>query len=351
VFVGSLPFSTYIYAEATWTQGAEDWLGSHVRMFDSWGGSVPKLVPDNLKTGISHASFYDPAINRSYLELARHYGIGVVPTRVRKPRDKPLAENAVQQVERWVLAPLRNRVFFSLDDLNRAIHQGVAALNDRPLSADSTMTRARLFEAHEKPLLKTLPLEPFEIGRWCRHKVPPDYHVVIEGVAYSVPFRLIGKTVDVHRTASLVSIFHKAERVASHARRRVEPGTVRLAVTLDEHRPANHRAVLRLTPEAVRATITTLGGAVAVLAELIFRDAEHPEQAARQVAGLMRLGTRYGTAALQAAAAAALDANVQSYRYVRQWLASGQITDPMSPADPPGGAGLHQNVRGSTYYH
>ena len=177
VFVGSLPFSTHIYAEATWTQGAEatwtqgaeatwtqgaeatwtqgaeDWLASHVRMFDTWGGSVPKLVPDNLKTGISHASFYDPAINRSYLELARHYGIGVVPARVRKPRDKPLAENAVQQVERWVLAPLRNRVFLSLDDLNRAIRQGLAALNDRPLSADSTLTRAKLFEAHEKPLL------------------------------------------------------------------------------------------------------------------------------------------------------------------------------------------------------
>jgi len=352
VFVGSLPFSTYIYAEATWTQGAEEWLGSHVRMFETWGGSVPKLVPDNLKTGISHASFYDPAINRSYLELARHYGIGVVPARVRKPRDKPLAENAVQQVERWVLAPLRNRVFLSLDELNRAIRHGLAALNDRPLSANSTLSRAKLFEAHEKPLLKALPPEPFEIGRWCRHKVPPDYHVVIEGVAYSVPYRLIGKTVDVHRTASLVSIFHQAERVASHARRIAEPATMRLAVTLDEHRPASHRAVLRLSPEAVRAAITAFGGAVAVLAELIFQDADHPEQAARQVAGLIRLGARYGTAALQAAAAAALSANVRSYRYVRQWLASGPMTELMSAADPPGGgAGLHQNVRGSTYYH
>jgi transposase len=352
VFVGSLPFSTAIYAEASWTQGTEDWLGSHVRMFDSWGGSVPKLVPDNLKTGISHASFYDPAINRSYLEFARHYGIGVVPARVRKPRDKPLAENAVQQVERWVLAPLRNRVFFSLDDLNRAIRQGVAALNDRPLSADSTLTRARLFEAHEKPLLQALPSEPFEIGRWYRYKVPSDYHVVIEGVAYSVPYRLIGKSVDVHRTASLVSIFHKGERVASHARRLAEPGMVRLAVSLDEHRPASHRAVLRLSPEAVRATITAFGGAVAALADMIFQDADHPEQAARQVAGLMRLGACYGTTALQAAAAAALSANVRSYRYVRQWLASGQMTGPTSSAEQPGGgAGLHHNVRGSTYYH
>jgi hypothetical protein len=207
-------------------------------------------------------------------------------------------------------------------------------LNDRPLSADSTLTRARLFEAHEKPLLQALPSEPFEIGRWYRYKVPSDYHVVIEGVAYSVPYRLIGKTVDVHRTASLVSIFHKAERVASHARRIAEPGTVRLAVSLDEHRPASHRAVLRLSPEAVQATITAFGGAVAALADLI------------------RLGACYGTAALQVAAAAALSANVRSYRYVRQWLASGQMTGPTSSADQPGGgAGLHQNVRGSTYYH
>lgn len=155
-----------------------------------------------------------------------------------------------------------------------------------------------------------------------------------------------------HRTASLVSIFHRAERVASHARRLTEPGTVRLAVTLDEHRPANHRAVLRLSPEAVRETITDFGGAVATLAELIFQDADHPEQAARQVAGLIGLGARYGTAALQAAAAATLSANVRSYRYVRRWLASGQMIEPMSAADQPGtGAGLHPNVRGSTYYH
>lgn len=194
--------------------------------------------------------------------------------------------------------------------------------------------------------------EPFEIGRWFRHKVPPDYHVVIEGVAYSVPYRLIGKTVDVHRTASLISIFHKAERVASHARRVAESATVRLAVSLDEHRPASHRAVMRLNPETVRATISAFGGAVAVLVERIFQDADHPEQAARQVAGLIRLGARYGTAALQDAAAAVLSANVRSYRYVRQWLASGLTSEAMSANDPPGGgAGLHQNVRGSTYYH
>ena len=123
------------------------------------GAARPKLVPDNLKTGVTHASFYDPVLNRSYLELARHYGIGVVPARVRRPRDKPLAENGVQQVERWVLAPLRNRTFFSLDELNAAMAEKLSDLNARPLSADKTLTRAKLFEEREKPLLKGLPAE------------------------------------------------------------------------------------------------------------------------------------------------------------------------------------------------
>ena len=136
------------------------------------GRLVPKLVPDNLKTGVTHASFYDPVLNRSYLELARHYGIGVVPARVRRPRDKPLAENGVQQVERWVLAPLRNRTFFSLDELNAAMAETQRS-NARPLSADKTLTRAKLFEEHEKPLLKALPAEPFVVGRWERYKLAP----------------------------------------------------------------------------------------------------------------------------------------------------------------------------------
>ena len=185
---------------------------------------MPKLVPDNLKTGITHASFYDPVVNRSYQELARHYGIGVVPTRVRRPRDKASAEKGVQVVEPWVLAALRNRMFFTLDEANAAMAEAVAAVNARPLTTNRTLTRRRLFEEQEKPLLKPLPAEPFVIGRWYRYKLAPDYHVSIEGVAYSVPFRLIGKHVDVFSTVSLVSIFHQGQRVAAHPARRPNRG-------------------------------------------------------------------------------------------------------------------------------
>src|SRR4051794_9721465 len=277
VFVGCLPFSGYLYAEAT--QTAEDWLASHVRLFSHLDGVVPKLVPDNLK--ITHASFYDPVVNRSYHELARHYGTGVVPTRVRRPRDKASAEKGVQVVETRVLAALRNRVFFTLDQANAAIRELIAAVNARPLTTARTLTRRRLFEEQEKPRLKPLPAEPFVIGRWSRYKLAPDYHVSIAGVAYSAPYRLIGRHVDVFCTVSLVSIFHKGQRVAAHARQDAGPG--RATVTLDEHRPPNHRAAVLLTPETIRAEAAGLGGALGLLADRIFADADHPDQAARQV--------------------------------------------------------------------
>jgi transposase len=346
VFVGCLPFSGYLYAEATWTQTAEDWLASHVRMFTHLDGVVPKLVPDNLKTGITHASFYDPVVNRSYHELARHYGIGVVPTRVRRPRDKASAEKGVQVVETRVLAALRNRVFFTLDEANAAIRELIAAVNTRPLTTARTLTRRMLFEEQEKPLLKPLPAEPFVIGRWSRYKLAPDYHVSIEGVAYSAPYRLIGRPVDVFCTVSLVSIFHKGQRVAAHVRQ--DAGAGRATVTLEEHRPPHHRAAAQVTPEAIRAEAAGLGGALVLLAERIFADADHPDQAARQVAGLLRLGRMHGTGALQAAATAALSANVRSYRFVEHLLARGRVDALEDPAD---GVGSHANLRGPAYYH
>ncbi|MFZ1107577.1 MAG: hypothetical protein WAN43_04420 [Rhodomicrobium sp.] len=255
----------------------------------------------------------------------------------------------MQQVERWVLAPLRNRTFFSLDELNAAMAEKLSDLNARPLSADKTLSRAKLFLESEKPLLKGLPAEPFVVGRWERYKLGPDYHVRIDGVAYSAPFGLIGKPVDVHCTASLIGIFHQGERVASHPRSRQTPGLLRPAVTLDEHRPPQHRSAARLTPEAVRERAAAMGEALTALSNKIFLAADHPEQAARQVAGLIALGEKFGADALQTAVIAALSANVHSYAYVRQWLASGRKVFTEAPASPR--AGPHQNVRGPAYYH
>src|SRR4051794_26357090 len=145
IFVACLPYSGYIYAEVTWTQQSEDWLASHVRLLEHLQGVPARLVPDNLKVGVSHASFYDPAINPGYHDLAQHYRLAVVPARVRRPRDKAAAENAVLQVERHVLAPLRDEIFGTLDAANGAIRTKLTALNAAPLSGRPGTSRARLF--------------------------------------------------------------------------------------------------------------------------------------------------------------------------------------------------------------
>jgi transposase len=166
IFVACLPFSGLIYAEASWTQQVEDWLACHVRAFSYLGGVAGALVPDNLKSGVTRANFFDPVLNVSYYELARHYGTAILPTRVRKPKDKPAVENAVLQVERWILAPLRHRTFVSLAELNAAIVPLREALNNRPLSPPRQGTRRSVFEAEERALLRPLPADPYVVGQW-----------------------------------------------------------------------------------------------------------------------------------------------------------------------------------------
>jgi transposase len=346
VFTACLPYSGYLFAEATWTQASEDWLASHVRLFAHLGGVPGKLVPDNLKTGITHASFFDPVVNRDYLDLAQHYTVAVVPTRTRRPRDKASVENGVLQVERRVLAPLRHRTFGSLEEANRAIATQLALVNAEPLSMNRAASRLSLFRDEEQAALRPLPPEPFVIGRWSRLKVPPDYHVGVDGVAYSVPFRLIGQRVDIHRTPTLVSIFHDGVRVAAHARQQASGRGA--AVTLDEHRPPHHRAAARLTPEALQAAAQAIGPATGLLVERLFARADHVDQAIRAAQGVVKLGQVYGPAMLEAAAEAALAANVVSYRFVAALLRRGAIPPPEPAA---GGAGTHGNVRGPGYYH
>jgi transposase len=195
IFVACLPFSGLIYAEATWTQRVEDWLSSHVRAFTAIGGVAAALVPDNLKSGVTRANFFDPVLNASYYELARHYGTAVLPARPRKPRDKPAVENAVLQVERWILAPLRHRTFFGLDELNAAIAPLCEALNNRPLSPPREGTRRSVFEAEERALLRPLPAGPYVVGQWdlCR-AVGADYPSTAITTRCPVPWRTPGST-------------------------------------------------------------------------------------------------------------------------------------------------------------
>ncbi len=348
VFEAVLPYSGYLFADVTWSQQSADWLASHVRLFEHLDGIPSRLVPDNLKVGVSHASFYDPAINTGYHELARHYDTAVVPTRVRKPRDKPAVENGVLQAERRVLAVLRDRVFATLAEARAAVVELVRQVNDDPLTSQPSTTRRELFTTIERPTLKALPPAAFVIGSWARFKVPESYHVTVEGMAYSVPYRLIGATVDVHAGPEVIQIFHRNKRAACHRRQAPsgDPRSGRDRVTLDAHKPSNHKAVERYTPARVAEEMAAIGPAAAAIYARIQADADHDVQAARQGRGLIRLAAQHGAERLEATCQAALAANIGAYRYIERTIEQTDV-----PAPATAGVGVHANLRGPSYYH
>jgi transposase len=346
VFVACLPCSNLVYAEATWTQGQEDWLGSHVRALAAIGGCPEKLVPDNLKSGVSEASSYDPVLNRAYHQLAQHYGIAIVPARVRRPRDKSAVESAVKHVERWVLAPLRHRRILSLAEANAAIGELVEAWNRHPFSPPREGSRRSLFEAIERAALKPLPPEPFVIGQWLSARVNIDYHIAVDDHFYSVPYRLVHERLDVFLTATAVTVFTRNERVASHVRsfRRAQH------TTLAEHMPPAHQAMARRTPEKLRADAAAVGMATGAYVARLLEAREHPEQGVRACLGVLRLAKSYGRERLELACQRALAAGALSSRYVEQLLKADQ-RQPFLQAQHDEGLGQHANVRGARYYN
>ncbi len=346
VFVACLPCSDLIYAEASWTQGQEDWLAAHVRAFAYIGGCPEKLVPDNTKTGVTDANYWDPVLNRSYHALARHYGVAIVPARVRKPRDKPTAENAVRLVEMWVLAPLRHRQLFSLAEANGVLAEQVEQFNNRPFAPPREGSRRSLFEAIERSKLKALPAQPFVIGQWLVARVAIDYHIAVDGHFYSVPYRLMQQKLDVFLTATAVAVFHQGERVASHIRSAAKAHHT----TLAEHMPPAHQAMARRTPDTLRADAAALGLAIGTYADRLLCAREHPEQGMRACLGVLRLARPYGQGRLELACERALAAGVLSSRYVERLLKADRQR-PFLDSHTEESLGEHGNLRGSAYYN
>jgi transposase len=247
IFVAALGASHLLFAEATWTQQLPDWIASHVRMAEYYGGLTALVVPDNLKTGVTHACFYEPELNATYQDFATHYGTAILPARVAKPRDKAKVEGGVLIVEREVLAPLRHHRFTSLAQLNAAIGQRLEAVNTRPFQLLAGSRRS-VFEALERATLRPLPAERYEFSEWRTAKVHIDYHVAVESHFYSVPHALLKATVRVRLTATMVEILHRGQRVAAH-RRSVGAGGKGRYTTDPAHRPKSHQAHLEWTPE------------------------------------------------------------------------------------------------------
>ena len=265
VFIAVLGASNYTYAEASWSQTLPDWIGAHTRAFAAFG-AVPALVmSDNLKSGVTRACFYEPEINRSYAGMATHYGTAILPARPYEPRDKAKVEAAVLLVQRWIVARLRNRQFFTLDELNAAIGEEVARLNAR-VSRHLGASRRELFETIDRPAMLPLPAEPFVYADWRKATVGPDYHVKLEGHHYSVPHDLIRQQLWARLTATTVEIFRGGKRVACH--RRAAPGDMG-ATTLNDHMPASHRRHAEATPAMPRERAGRIGPATAILVDVM----------------------------------------------------------------------------------
>ncbi|MGH7106948.1 MAG: IS21 family transposase [Acetobacteraceae bacterium] len=343
IFVAVLGASSFIYAEAIWSQTLPDWIGAHVNALAAIGGVPRQIVCDNLKSGITKACFHEPTVNRTYADMAAHYGTAIIPARPYKPRDKAKVEVGVQVVQRWILARLRNRRFFSLAELNSAIRALVADINDRPMRSWDT-TRRALFEQFDHPALLPLPPTAYEYADWKRCRVNLDYHVEIAKHFYSVPFQLLRQEVEARITTRTVEIFHRGKLVAAHRR---SPRAHR-PTTLADHMPSSHRRYRDWTHERILREAAATGDDTAALVEVILRSRPHPEQGFRSCIGILGLSERYGAERVDAACAKALALGARSYGSVSAILKNAQEKK-AAPADPP--SLFHENIRGPGYYH
>jgi len=340
VFVATLGASHYTYVEATLTQTVADWLGAHVRSLEYFGGVPRAIVPDNLKSGVRRPCRYEPDLNPSYQDFAEHYGVAILPARVRKPRDKAKVEVGVQGVERWIMAPLRHRTFFSLGELNVALREEIERYNDRPLSREAGTRRSRFLEL-ERPALRPLPLQRYEFATWKRAKVFLDYHIEHERHYYSVPYRLIGKSVDLRITAHTIEVFYRGQAVARH----LKGSGSRRFITEPGHRPERHSAVIELSHERLLERAEAIGPATATLLREQTARRVHPEEALRASLGILRLAHDFSAGALEHACQRALELKAYSYRAVRTLIIA-----PASPTTPSTPTPAHDNVRGARYF-
>jgi len=346
IFIATLGASSYTFAEATWNQDLSDWLGSHRRAFEFIGGVPEIIVPDNLKSAVTKPCRYDPDLNPSYQDLAEHYGTAVIPARVRKPKDKAKVEVAVQIVERWILARLRNHTFFSLAEANAAISELLIDLNNRPFKK-LPGSRREVFESLDQPVLKPLPATPYEFAGWKKVRVSIDYHVEVEGHYYSVPYQLQGKQLDARISASCIEICHKIKRVASHVRSNQKGRHT----TIAEHMPKAHKSYVDWTPKRLIGWAARTGPQTAAMVEAILASRCHPQQGFRSAMGLIRLSKVYGAERLEAACALALTGETMRYKSVKSILETGLDKQPQQAELTQTEPIKHNNIRGGNYYH
>lgn len=347
LFVMVLGASNYTYAEATLTQTLADFVGATIRGFEYFGAVPEVVVPDQLRSAVKGPDRYEPDINATYLEMAQYYGVTVIPARPRRPKDKAKVETAVLIVQRWIMAKLRNRTFFELDELNRAVAELLEELNQKPFQKLDGC-RASAFEKLERPVMRALPPLRYELAERRKARVNIDYHIAYDGRYYSVPHQLVHHAVEVRATGGTVEVFLSGERVATHRRSYAPRGA---AVTDPAHRPANHRDQV-WPPERLIGWGAKYGPAVATVVERMLQRYVNPEQGYRACLGLMRTAEKYGSARMNAACERALSASTiggPNRRSIEVILKRGLDLQPA--ATPTRSTPLqHENVRGGDYY-
>jgi transposase len=351
IFVAVMGASNYAYAEATATQKLHDWVSSHCNAFEFFGAVAELTIPDNLKSAVKKPCYYEPEINPTYEEMARHYGTCVLPTRVRHPKDKAKVEAGVLLVERWILAALRNRTFFSLAELNSAIKALLERLNNRPFKKVPG-TRVEMFAKLDRPAMKPLPSDRFEYAIWREAKVSIDYHISVHlgdrrFHYYSVPYTLVGSQTRVRIAIDTVEVFCHGQRVAAHVR----DDTINGYSTQSEHMPASHKRYAEWTPSRLLRWAGKTGPSCQALATAILESRPHPEQGFRSCIQLIKLGSQYGTDRLERACKRALSLDMLTTRAVKNMLASNHDRLPeveqsqaLLPLNEP------SHIRGSAYY-
>lgn len=350
IFVAVLGASNYTYAEASWTQSLPDWIGSHLRTFEFMGAVPALLVPDNLKSAIKRACRYEPEATSTYGDMARHYGTAILPARPFHPRDKAAVEAGVLLVQRWILARLRHRQFFTLAELNAAIRALLIELNQRPFKK-LPGSRASVFAEIDLPAMAPLPATRYVFAEWKAAIVNIDYHVEIEGHYYSVPHSLVRLKLEVSYSATTVECFFKGKRVAAHVRSHSRGRHT----TLSEHMPESHRKHSEWSPGRLLNWALSIGPGTRDVVQWQFDNRPHPEQGYRACLGLLNLAKRYGPARLEAASRRALAIGSPTRKRIQSILdtkldqqpelfTTAAVPTPVSPLVP------HANVRGADFF-
>lgn len=345
LFVAVWGASNFMFAKTTLGEDLGNWIDVNIAALEYFGCCPKAIVPDNLKSGVNKACRYEPEINPTYADFARHYGMVIFPARPHRPKDKPKAENGVKLAKRWILAKLRNRVFYSVTEVNTAIKKllGIANLK---IMKRIKKSRKELFETLDKPNALPLSAERYEFAEWKKVMVNIDYHVCFNDHYYSVPYTLIRQELEIRAARNIIEIFKKGERICSHKRSYQK----HKYTTVKEHMPKAHQQYADWGPQRILEWAGKYGPAVKALVEKVMDDRSYPEQAYRSCLGIIRLENKYSAGRLNKACQRALQYNLYSYKGVKNILIKG--LDQQNDADKTESAPViqHENIRGAGYF-